>query len=244
MENKSHDLISKINQFKDDRLRAINTKKAPVRMYDGPKMVMHIVPVSAFEHKQPPNLKLELTEIEQAAVFLDNWSMQVAQSNSNRYLFCHSVKIQNSASGRHMSYIQLSRAGVLEFVMNYPKKEGSEKLELPATKLGDDAIQFLKDGMALLKAKKIDLPYYVFMNILNVHSYKLELLPRLQLNRESATYDRDCLFLPELLIENDEVEAEKIMRPLLDMVWYTFYEEACLDYGKDGKWMGLQTVKK
>jgi hypothetical protein len=65
---------------------------------------------------------------------------------------------------------------------------------------------------------------------------------RRYVTRESASIDRDVLFLPEVVVESYDVKAESILKPIFDSVWNACGFPRSLHYDKNGDWIG-QTVR-
>jgi hypothetical protein len=56
--------------------------------------------------------------------------------------------------------------------------------------------------------------------------------------RRSNYIDRDVLQLPDVLIEDENLAAGKIMRPIFDAIWNAAGWEKCFNYDEDGRWKG------
>ena len=53
---------------------------------------------------------------------------------------------------------------------------------------------------------------------------------------EVHTIDRDILLLPEIILENYDIKAEKILKPCFDSIWNACGFSGSFYYNDEGEW--------
>jgi hypothetical protein len=171
--------------------------------------------------------------------------------------------------GEQRGYVQVYRSGITEEldsdVLNNEDRHGTKYID--ATELERVILRGVGGRLALLKEIGVTSPVMLHISLLRVGDlvFKGRIGKKLPgreyyLPGERALpypADRDDLLLKGHVIENlqdlalsgrvannDEVHqswktAEKIVQPLLDMIWNAFGEEKCLHYNQSGDWMGV-----
>lgn len=55
---------------------------------------------------------------------------------------------------------------------------------------------------------------------------------------EKATIDRDILNLPEIIIEKQDLDVERLLHPIFNMIWNACGYEKSLNYDDNNKRIG------
>ncbi|MBK9294843.1 MAG: hypothetical protein IPM57_10460 [Oligoflexia bacterium] len=55
-------------------------------------------------------------------------------------------------------------------------------------------------------------------------------------SNSSSKISNQHLILPEIIVENIDEKAEKVLRPLFDMLWNACGYSACKSYNEQGQW--------
>ena len=53
---------------------------------------------------------------------------------------------------------------------------------------------------------------------------------------ETFPIDRDVVLIPEIIIEEYDLNSPQLLKPILDSVWNACGFERSLNYTKDGEW--------
>lgn len=140
-----------------------------------------------------------------------------------------------SASGKSHSYIQLFRNGILEAVEGLLLQPHNQKLWISSVAFERELISGFYECLSILKTISVELPIFVFLTLIGVKGYSM--LYGKHVTRESASIDRDVLFLPEAIVESYNVKAESILKPIFDSVWNACGLPRSLHYDKNGDWI-------
>lgn len=80
-------------------------------------------------------------------------------------------------------------------------------------------------------------PLFLMLSFVGVKNYVMAVGERF-LFPENHPVDKDVLIVPDIIIEDFEVEAANILRPAFDAVWQAAGWGRSFNYNKDGKWVG------
>jgi hypothetical protein len=79
---------------------------------------------------------------------------------------------------------------------------------------------------------QIDPPIIVMVSLIGVRGYYIRAG---QFKDARASFDRDTLLLPDLLIEEDPVDVGKLLKPAFDAMWQASGWRRCFNYDKHGQ---------
>jgi len=111
----------------------------------------------------------------------------------------------------------------------------SDGLEIPALFLENELISAIGKYLKLLEYVDIRPPIVILLALLHVKEYRLAAPRRFSLRRIDHKVDRDTLILPDILIEDYNVDVAKELRPVFDAVWQAAGWERCLNYDEEGQ---------
>jgi hypothetical protein len=206
----SETLAERIRNFRLTRLAAIIAEDTPVPLESGPKMILHIVPLGAFE----PGQQIDLRKAYELArgwppLGLSGYNRQI---NFDGLLTCRLDRTTNKAD----AYLQLYRNGIVETVNAETLGADAEsQLKLiPSISFEEEILQFIPHCLSSMEAILIELPAVILLSLTGVKGYGMATRQRMTTDR----IDRDILQVPELLIEDYQVSVRQI-KLLLDPVW-------------------------
>ena len=84
-------------------------------------------------------------------------------------------------------------------------------------------------------------PLLIFLSLINIKNYKIQLPSNLDIETNlhtKHTIDRDHLILPEVMIEDYNVDLYTVMKPIFDTVWNAAGYPRALNYDEQGNWLG------
>jgi hypothetical protein len=221
------DSISKqISDFRAERVSKIYADELPVVVEEGPRLLIHIVPPSAFAAFAQPDITNALR-----GAFLDRNSFGFHSFEP----FSHTgswdqfvnldgrVVIPTAYGGRPAcrSYVQIYRTGVLEALWLLPDTtyKLSSKEEVSVI-LGDgwlpNLIGLLPKYIAGLNRLGVDPPFFVFLSFLSIEGFYLFGPPNTSTNHR---FNRNQILLPELYVETVPSDIRPTLQRPLDMLW-------------------------
>src|SRR5690606_11723209 len=210
----SDSTYEQIRQFRQNRVMQVLRDDTPVPMVPGAKLLLHLVPVSAFRWKR----QLDLSLIES----LSTKFPPLAASGWDNRLNLDGYVTYAGAKGDSVfrSYTQFFRSGIVEAVLGGIVTTGEQGKVLSAGYYESDlAIKYRSvDGfMKSLTELEIMPPVWCFMSLIGVKGAMIPQEHRFPDERRDI--DRDVLLLPEAIIEDVSQAAIEFLRPLFDLVW-------------------------
>ena len=231
----SESLAEKIRRFHTERVGMVISKETPVNLVNGPKFIVHIVPVDAFGSGQQVDVSM-LREKEIHFIPLGGVSEYSRRFNLDGYLTFEEDSIGDKFNT--LAYTQLFRNGIVESVC-VDKYEDNSDNEIPIVYFENQLIEFVSLSLQSLKKLGVEFPYSLMVTITGVKGFRLDLgKGRSYSNNSKRFIDRDVLQLPDVLIEDDDSTPGKIMRPIFDAIWNAAGWEKCPSYDVDGRWKG------
>jgi len=203
-------IIADIRNFRSERIRKIKEGETP-KPLDHPnelaKIVLHIVPMAAFEPAKIFNLS-------QLSKDLNSLKLPFSSVSNGEYNFdgfcTYGYSISNT-EGRTGSYVQFYHNGIIEVVDLRLLLDGYIKGQ--AFRQG--LIQALPSYLSLQKSIGVGLPIFAMLSMLKVGGYNL---PQ-EDSFESRHIEQDDLFLPEVRIADWDSEPAEVMKPVFDVIW-------------------------
>ena len=237
----SETVADRIRNFRADRVMSVKAGELPVNLRNGPKLIVHLLPVSAFsgpEQAEMPNVLRTFLGTEfQAGRGSSKLQPLLATSGflarANLY---GRVMMQPDYGGfrGHQSpewYTQFFRSGALESAacLDIHSVEGKAYLRCDdLTRLRD----FVPNHLALLGEMGVEPPAYLFISLVNVNGTHLVTGNR----GTQGTVSRADLLLPEVPIEALPIDTASVLRPQLDLLWNAAGDDHCPFFQLDGRW--------
>jgi hypothetical protein len=235
----SQSITDRIRDFRRERLSAIVADETPVLMESGAKLVLHIIPISAFD----PASMIDMADIdclyrENDLLFLplplkliNSWHRRY---NIDGYLnYC-----QLGESSISNSYLQVFRNGIIEacttsFAGFSQKKDNFFIYKDYEEIICEGLFRFLEIQNSLV----IEPPIFIFLTIISVKNYVMGYEDNFG-RSFGHPIDRDILLLPEVIIEDYKCDIPQVMKPIFDAVWNAAGFPRSLNYDDEGKWIG------
>lgn len=224
----SETTAEKIRSFRIDRVIQIRGNNTPVPLGNGPKVVLHFIPLSSFTQGTTLNLSTlfsfnmpELPLLATGHSSLDwkhnfdgivKWAVQQAKSNTS-------------------TYTQFFRNGIIEAV---DTKILSKSQQIPGLAIEEDIIKYLINAFSTYNLMGIQPPIFIMLSILGVKGYMINAGHRFGENEENRI-DRDLLLIPEIMSENVSQDAGTLLKPAFDMLWNAAGYSESPHYNAQGK---------
>ena len=239
------ELSKKISEFRSERVTKILSDDTPVPLIDGPKLVLHIIPLNFFDKNDSVDISnLNKSENFKFPIICNCCNRLCKKLNFDGLVYFDSVEFfypNHSSKWINYTYTQVFRNSVIEEVV------GRDNESLGIFLIDDKKIKQsfserrIKEALEIyskfLVQKEFSGPCIIFLSLLNVKGYEII--------KESSGYgegnqeiDRDVLLLPDVYIENiNSFSAPDVMKPAFDMVWNAGNFSGSENYDENGKWI-------
>jgi hypothetical protein len=238
--NAAPQLADRIRNFRLDRIAKIVAGQAPVHLLNPSCLVLHIVPLSAFD----VTAALPLDEIKgNYRTFVPIGS---PTANGARINLDGILKISNadSQATQHRAYVQLYRNGIIETV------DSSVVAAVSGTpiisRLDDILIYEVIWSLNDLATVGIEPPYTVLVSLVGTAGARIN-FARVQdyawYDNLSAPLDRDQYHFDEVIVETiptTQAECASIMRPILDQIANAGGKATSLIFDNQGSYIPLR----
>jgi hypothetical protein len=200
--------------------------ETPVALDEVPKVVLHIIPLNAFD----PAKRYDVSSLAQesgrlAPIYASSWSVR---HNFDGVLSFSQFTRSSSAH----SYLQLFRNGSIEAVEAYLLDEGI----IPSVAFEEELLKALPKLLEIQGRLSVDPPLFIMLSLLGVSGYTMAVDKTKFWWPEEYPIDRDSLIIPEVLVEKFGIEPAEVMRPIFDAIWNAAGWPKSMNYDKNGKW--------
>jgi hypothetical protein len=219
----SAEMPTLIRRFRDERLGRIMADETPVKLMDGPKIVMHVVPFASLA-TDPAGIDLD------AVAKARPMPSRTARNRDYRFNFDGWVSYTAPDQGANRSYLQVFRSGALEDTVAPGPSDYFSPEEIEANILNG-----LGRFVGLFAENGIEPPVVVAISLLGFEGATLYPEEEAQASEEVHPIDRNTLLLPDVLIRAFNSDLESLLKPAFDALAQALGQPGSLSYGKDGK---------
>ena len=227
--NLSEAITERIRRFREERTASLYANETPVAMSDSPKIVLHFIPVVSFGG--------------QSGVYPPPTShVRPMQSTGWNTRFTLEGFLNYSASGGLMadSYVHLYRNGIIESVggsLIEPTSANNQDGNYVDSYYELSVLEVVPDYIKYLKEMDVPTPVIVFLTLVGVRGRMMRHGFR-SISFHKHAVDRDVLFIPEIILEDYDINAAHLMKPIFDAVWNAFGYAKSFNYNDKGEWKG------
>jgi len=221
----SDKVADRINNFRQERLASIHSHNTPVPIALGCKMVLHIIPLSAFASS-------ENIDISKQHEFLRNFLM-IGRSRVeiSKISLDGVINYSHVVEGRSAAYTKIYRRGIIEAVYVWSKERGL----IASTHCEDILIKAVHQYQLLLKHIEIVPPYYLFLSFVGASDFKFAAPSDFGGGYYAVQADHEFIDLPEIVVMGQDISTEALLKPVFDTMWNAFGYPASLNYDAEGK---------
>lgn len=225
-----------LRSFRLERLGRIAADDGPIALMPNPKIVLHVVPLTAVD----PSVQYDV------ATLATNYSSQFFRP-LNASAYSHRINFDGALSyaviqSEAYSYTQIFRNGALEGVdafllrrkVEYPPNQPAVDDLIPSVSFEEDLIEGLGRYLALLQEIGAPPPYVVALSLLDVRGMRMAVSPGYI--DHPTPIDRDDLILPEVLVQEPSSPPHTILKPVFDAVWNACGWPHSPYYTEEGEW--------
>jgi hypothetical protein len=239
----------RIRAFRTERLSRISSGveiPAPL-IEEDPKLVLHLIPLNAFSTGESFDLKplydgIKGRLVEPISVFDGDLTVGMRFNIDG---FVRSTRTEYNAT-TDFGYTQVFRNGIVETVDTSllminawnrskfnsqvdPKAFDGERYERKI-------VVAVKRYLELQKFLGSNPPFFVMVSFLGVKGYKIALQRSVHHIAEyTSEIDRNNLIIPEVMIEDFDVNVAGALRPIFDAVWNAAGSESSPNYDETGQ---------
>jgi hypothetical protein len=222
----SDTIIEKVRHFNIDRASAIFNNDTPVPLYNSTNIAVHIIPLISFNPAQFYDISI---------VFNAPGKMPPINSPafSHRFNLDGFVTYSDDDNHKSFSYVQLYKSGIIEAVNSSMLNTEQKKIYPSYEK---KIIESLKEYLSLLKEISVELPMFIFIDLLKVRGYTMAVSPENFDIRRINTIDREIALLPEVIVENYDVNIPQLLKPCFNAIWNACGFKRSFNYNDQGEW--------
>jgi len=227
----SDTVVERIRSFRANRLLALGSDEAPMRLKEGALVVLHIIPLQAVVSDFRIDIASNSNALQKIyPLGASGWNQRINLDGR--------LSFRNISDGRSYGYAQLFRNGIVEAVNVEEPWEG--KNLIPSQEYEGNIISALRSYFPALNELGIASPAYIFLSLLGVKDYTLA-VGRNGYRNQGSRAERDNILLPEIIVEQWTDDPAIIMRPAFDMVWNAFGFAQSFNYNDTGQWVGQRS---
>ncbi|MEM9539929.1 MAG: ATP-binding protein [Cyanobacteria bacterium P01_E01_bin.42] len=231
----SQSITDRIRDFRRDRLSAIVSGETPVLMEEGAKFVLHLIPINAFDLVANLNL-LSIINKPRVKEKLSPLTFHEYQNYTSQYNFDgYLTSIGSRDFSLSSSYLQVFRSLTFEATSSQDFDIYNETKIIYRT-CDLNILSGIKNFLEIYKCLEIEIPVFIMLSFLNVKNYFICLHDG-QRSIGGRQIDRDNLILPEIVIEDFNVNIERVMKPIFDTVWNAAGIVRSPNYDEQGNWI-------
>lgn len=191
--------------FRIERIGKVVGGSAPVPLDEGAKMIVHLVPLSAFAAPQ---------QIDVQTLWGNHAGLVGVMGGGGSPMMNLDGVLLASPGRPARRYAQVFRNGCVEAVSGW-SDEANTRRSLPCPAFETALIENLYRGKQLFSSIGVAPPLAVMVTLVGVNGRNI-VTPW---GMSAARFDRDPVVIPELVLENFGGIVQNEIRPVLDMIW-------------------------
>lgn len=220
-----------IRQFRAERLSKIMAADAPVPLAEAPKIIYHLLPITAFDPSITVNLGTLVRNVNQENG-MRSWG------HNHRYNF-DGLLFHNASEYLHVqpeskasNYALAFHNGAIEAVDTVEQKD-VKRIEM--FDIENTLLESLPILLTALHQFGVEPPVFLLLSVVGVSGLAITGDSR---TGKMATnpIDRDVLIFSEVIIEDFTMSLELALKPIFDRLWNAVGEAGSPSYDRIGNW--------
>ena len=221
----SETIADKIRNFRNERISRIVAGETPVKLVSNELVILHIIPISAFD----PAKRVEFSLAQKEAGLLRPLNTAI---NSTTFNFDGLLVFDYSNDpGTAHSYLQLFRSGIVETANARILR--NKKAQIVTLEKG--MLTAIPRYLTILNTLGVDLPLIVMVSLVGVSGCNIAVKHPHDLYDGIHPIDRENLLIPEVLMESFDVNVDEKIKPIFDAIWNAFGFSETPNYDSVGK---------
>jgi len=214
----------RIRDFRLERLARVVSGETPAPLKEGAKIVLHLIPLSAFELGTGFDLKsLGSDAARVQPMYTMSWS--------------HRFNFDGVLGYSSHSYLQVFRNGVIEAVEALLLEDRRGERVIPSIAYEKELLNALPRFLLIQKELGVDPPLFIMLSLLGVKGYTMAVDRIRFFGHDLHPIDRDALLVPEVMIDRFDINPAEFMRPIFNAVWNATGFPRSMNYDESGKWV-------
>jgi hypothetical protein len=224
----SQGIEQRIREFRNRRALEIEIGEGPVPMGDGPKAILHLIPEDSFS----TSINLEVGVLRNQRERMLPLGSGIVASHATLDGYISYDRVVDMAGEPASAFCLFFRTGQVESVGSgsFSVYEGTPYLAGPS--IAEDILHRLPMYLAALRQLEIAPPLYVALTLVGIKNYPLAIAG----GYSPATWARDEMFLPEVIVESYDTPVDIALRPLFDSMWNAWGCPGCPNYTAEGRY--------
>jgi hypothetical protein len=206
--------IDKIKEFRSHRTELLI--QGQLGIYTHPTAVIfHMIPLHSFDYGN----RYTAQSLKGASAINKCEPMSfLAGSIQDRFNFDGYFYALYEAGGNYKTQVQYFRNGIIESINNHLFLQTESGLHFSSNDLETGIINAFKQYLDLQKYLGIELPIIATLSLIGVKGALIN-WDGARFGQHPDPIDRDNLILPELIVEDYEVDPATFLRPAFDSIW-------------------------
>lgn len=231
--NATHIEGERLRNFRADRISKVIANETPVPLDEGAKAILHVIPVNVFE----AGIQYDLREFQLSRKEEDLAGIDASDGRNFRFNFDGVLTFDRFYPPEPANtYLQLFRNGIIESVCTSLFEPSYTPPLIPSINFEKEIVGALGRFFKILNSLEIEPPFFIVLTLLNVFGYNLSTRSRVNMGRHVNLIDRNDLLVPEILVEDNTLSPETILKPVFDAVWNSAGQPQSPFYDPDGNW--------
>ena len=235
--NLSGNMEERIQKFRMDRIQKILANEAPILFPQESSsfLILHLIPLSSF-HPEP-----KYFDIKKIKDMLNSYMMPMETFQggiwwNNRNNFDGFLTYQTYGEGLENYYVQFFRNGIIESVRTKIVGDYEGRRIITGSYIEEVLIQSTEKYISLLKQLDIQPPILLFLTLTDVRNAEM-FISEMQFvaSFHNIKINKDILKIPELVIENFDIQVNKFLKPAFDMIWNACGYDGSPNYNEEGE---------
>jgi len=226
--NLSETITDRIRKFREERISNLVANETPVVFDNNPKIVMHIVPISAFNASNIIDMGILKEKAKRLSpIYSSGWNHRI---NFDGFIIY-------SGDSRTLSYTytQLYKNGIIEAVnSSLLDSSFSGKKVIPSVAFEQELVETLNQYLTFLNGLNIQCPIFVFLTLIGVKDYCMAVDTSKYWSPNTYPIERDILITPEVVAESFDIDASNLIKPCFDAIWNACGWQQSLNYNNEG----------
>lgn len=228
----SESLPERIRQFRIDRLAKIEADETPVQLIRYARLVIHFVPINAFLHKSADST-LEINSDTRKRI------QQIGHYMGLNYNFDGIYSIDRMPDDKHYSYCQVFRNGAIEIVKAISALNSEHpNVIIPSVAYERNLISEFRYHIQLYQELENELPMFLMVSLLRAKNIRMGVGSSFEFDYgiSDRPIDRDSLIMPEIFIDDLNIDTAKLLKPVFDSIWQACGYERSYNFNSEGEW--------
>jgi hypothetical protein len=224
------DALDRVHQFRDERLRDINSGQSARPLQGDGRLILHIVPLAAVT--SPWQIDLE-------KVFQLHQAFRPMSSSMGMSPRFNLEGFVNERGGEHnLGYTQVFRNGALEATKSSIIRTHKGRKFLPARVLEKYIFEVLSGYLNGLRDIGIPPPLVVLFTFEGVKGVPYKVQENI-FDDPEPVIERNVIFLPECLINEygPDPDYHRAVKPAFDALWNTAGRVSAQTFSAEGVWV-------